>query len=410
MRPQTLERLAKIAEVVVLRAAPGLLNVATLVSLGAWLGANNYGLFSTGLATTGLCANLIFGPVISSIVSEHAKIAALGNARAYESALVSTALLMACATTAATIPLIGIGLIPWSWAAPIATFGIYTALQEIPHARLKFWSFGAAALTQAGSFLVLAWAVVRPHPSIDAALLAFSASYGIAAVLSYALSGLPPIAWPKWRLMSGAITIGVPYTLSTVAENGLFLGIRYALLLTGATAHLSTFSYCVDISQRFAGFLISAISFRSVPEAFKAAQVSGADAFHKELTRGAVFAIALATPAVGIVLVLNSFWPKILGTGSLFNAGLFAITSAAIIVNRTKKLSLDPIALRGQQASSVVAGYLMGAFAALALTALALRSGNLYGVGFAYLAGYLTAALTTALILSRSATPAIARR
>src|SRR5262245_35330561 len=60
--PDAFRSALTIVELLGLRAGPGLINAATLILLGIWLSVPAYGQYSTVVATTGLVANLLYGP------------------------------------------------------------------------------------------------------------------------------------------------------------------------------------------------------------------------------------------------------------------------------------------------------------------------------------------------------------
>jgi hypothetical protein len=90
-----LKLLIRLLEAIGLRAAPGLVNLATLLLVGGWRSADDYGQYSTIVATTGCFANMAFGPLTSAVVSQQAKLEAEGLAGSYESSLVSGVLMVA---------------------------------------------------------------------------------------------------------------------------------------------------------------------------------------------------------------------------------------------------------------------------------------------------------------------------
>lgn len=394
-----INQLLRLVEVLGLRAGPGLLNLSTLLFLATWLGISDYGIYSTIVVTAGFVASLTFGPLTFAVVSQHAQLEAKGLADIYESSLVSAFLLIAAVVGSIGALAATLELIAWAWIAPAVTFGIYQALQAILQARLRFWSYGAAGLTQATVFLVLAWCFVRPEPAVGIALTALAISYAVAAVVSVLLSGLPQLRWPKINVLAGTLRVGGPYTLSKIAENGLSLGFRYLILLVGTTEQLGIFSFCVDLAQRLIGFLINAARFVAIPAAFKADAEGNKDGFHRTLLTGAILSMGLATASlVAVFVIRKTGWVTTLN-GELLDPIVFVIVSAAVVLNQLKKTVVDPIAMRIGKTIAIAIGYGVSAPLTLAFGMIALTVHVPWGAELTYLGGYSFAALVTVVAL-----------
>jgi O-antigen/teichoic acid export membrane protein len=393
--------LRRYVEAILVRAAPGLINVAALILIGGWLAPAEYGSYSTTLATTNFASTVIFGSLTFSVVSQHARLQADGLSGVYESSLVSAVLLIAALITAVGLAGMAIGLVRWAWIAPVVAFGVYTAVQEILRARLRLWAFGAAALSQAVVFMALGWLFVRRQPESSVALMAFAASYAFASIISLAFSGMPQLRWPDVTILSGTLNVGRPYTVSLAAEHALYLGMRYLIRFLGTAHHLGVFSFCVDLAQRFIGFLINAAGFSIIPAAFKADAKSGSDAFRRTLVMGSAVAVGLAIASFAAVLIVRATGKLPALSGSLFDLWVFAIVSSAIVVNRLKKLLIDPFAMRAQRASVIAVGYWISTPLTLASGALAITTGYRGSAEIVYLGGYVLAALITVMALRR---------
>jgi hypothetical protein len=392
--------LGRYFEVLVLRAGPGVVNLGTLLLIGGWLSPADYGFYSTVLATTGFVASVFFGPLTNGVISQYSKMQARGLQSEYEASLVSSVLLQGLIAAGVGLGLAAAGFIDLSWIGPVVAFGIYTAVQEILHARLKFLAFGMVALVQAITFMSLAWLVVRTTPQPSVALTAFTVSYFVAAVLSMCVSGALRIRWPDVALLKSTLLVGAPYTSGTVAEQGLYLGVRYVIRFFGTAEQLGIFSFCVDLAQRSIGFLINAASFSFVPLAFKVEVEGGLKAFKRVLVSGAWTSILLSSCTLVGVLLIREMGVLSALSGPLLDPVVFGIVSVAVVVNRIKKLILDPIAMRSQKAFAVMAGYAFSVPLTLSASWFVV-SVRATGPEIMYLLGYLLAAGVTSFVLRR---------
>lgn len=395
--------LRRYAEVIILRAAPGLLNLATMLLIGGWMTPGSYGLYSTALATTTLVGTLVFGPFISGVVSQHAKLEAKGLAQEYESALISAVLILGLIVSLVGITAWFLGVLHWAWIGPVVAIGVYAANQEVLRARLQIRSFGALAVAQAVAFMVLAAVLVRPVPEPERALTAFALSYALAATASIVLSGVFAPRWPAWAVLFGTLRVGGVYTVSSTAEYGLYLGMRYVFGYFGGAEHLGVFSFCVDIAQRTVGFLVNAASFIVVPAAFKADAERGGSAFRDLLVVGCVQALGLSLLCFAAVFLLRETGLVAALQSALFHPRVFAVVALAVVLNRVKKMILDPFALRMGRASMIAIGYGMSAPITLLIAAVGLERFGWGGIEGVYLGGYVLSGAITLWLYTRRA-------
>jgi hypothetical protein len=398
-RARVLETLVRLVEAVGLRAVPGLVNLTTVVLIGGWLSAEDYGVYSLILATTGFAAAMAFGPLTFAVVAHHAKFDAAGQGANYESSVISAALLIAACLSLLGILAAAAGLIEWAWFPPAVLFGLYTAVQEVPHARLRLWTYGFAALAQALVFLALSCVLVPRHPSPDTVLIAFAMSYGLASAVSLVFVGRPTLRLPDKRLLADTFRVGGPYTISTAIEQTLYLGMRYLILLLGTPHHLGVFSFCVDTAQRLGGFLINAAAFVTVPTAFRNDAQSAERGFAATLLTGAALAGILAIACSAAVIAVWSTGQIDSLSRAPFDPVVFAIVTAAVVLNRVKKIVVDPFAMRALKAAAIAMGYAVSAPITLALGYAALQLEMRRAAEIAYVGGYALAGLITVLAL-----------
>jgi O-antigen/teichoic acid export membrane protein len=391
----------KIIEMVGLRTGPGLVNAVSLILLGNWLSVTDYGEYSTVVAATGLIASVLFGPLILSIVPLHAHHRANGRQADFETVILAMVIAMSLALMALGGLLVAIGLIGSSWLAPVIAFGAATALQEVLRARLMFWSFGACCLVQALLFLGLVIAVARPEGSVHEVLLAYAASHGVAGLLAAGLAGARLTTRPRLALLRSAWTVGAPVTLSTIAESGLYLGARYLLAAFGTPQQLGVFSFCLDLAQRLVGFPVNVASFVFVPQAFHHAADGDAGQFRRVLLNGACAALGLALAAIAAVMLFRAIVPHSALIAGAFDPQTFVVLSVAVILNRIKKLVLDPIALRAGFTLIIAVGYAIGTIAAAIAAAAVFHLAGAQAVSWIYLVGHAATVLVTSMAVRR---------
>lgn len=387
------EQALRLLEVLLLRALPGAVNIVALLLLAGWLQAGSYGLFSTALATCGLLATLAFGPLKFAVVPRRAGLTDGAEGSAFDGAFAAAALCIGGLLGVAGLLLVMLFPLEPALVGLVTALGLFTSLQELLHARLRLWRYAAAAVGQALVLLVLLWLWVRPAPTLAAALVTYAASYAAGALLAFLLAGAPRLRRPPARLLPELLRIGLPFTVSQLAESGLYVGFRYLLLAFGSPAALAVFSLAVDLAQRLVGIIVSVASFAVVPRAYRAAAQEGPAEFRRELRSGALLAGAAAVLVMAGVLLADGL--GLAPAGELFVPGVFVLVSLALIINRLKKMVLDPFAVQGGCPNSIPAGYLVAAPLALALGFLCARQQLDAGVYLAYLLGYALAGLVT---------------
>jgi hypothetical protein len=144
---------------------------------------------------------------------------------------------------------------------------------------------------------------------------------------------------------------------------------------------------------------MNAASFVFVPRAFSHAAVGGIREFRHGLLAGAsVAAVLAAISAAGIVLLFFSGYG---GTwlDNSFDPLSFTILSASVLINRTKKVVIDPFALRSNSTLKLTYAYAIGASASGLISALGLALSLRYSAEAAFLTGYLLAAVCSFVLL-----------
>ncbi|RWQ14450.1 hypothetical protein [Mesorhizobium sp.] len=393
------ENLRRLGESLVIRVVPGIINLYTLFYLGHVLQPNDYGIFSTVIATVSFISTMVFGIATYSIMPASAKMKVYGLEREYISSVL--VVLSGLSVLVAVSAIITESFRSGSVVAIsiIATFGLHTALQEILRSQLRLWAYGWSAIGQALTYQALVMFLVSGDAKVQAALVAFSVSYFVGAIISFWFVGPLDLRRPRLSYLGRSLVTGHAYVLSNLAENGLFVGLRYIVMILGSHDQLGVFSFCVDLAQRSVGFLMNAASFVFVPRAFSHAAVGGIREFKRGLLTGAaVAAVLAAVSAAGIVLLFFSGYGGKWFDNS-FDPLSFTVLSAAVLINRTKKVVIDPFALRSYSTLKLTYAYAIGASVSGLISAVGLALSLRYSAEVAFLTGYLLAAACSFVLL-----------
>ena len=387
-----MKRLAPVlvlAKALSLRAAPGLVNLASLMTVAKSTTLATYGLFSTVVATGGMISNLVFGVITLSVVAQYANHASKDLERTYASTLL---LLFA----ALSIPLIAVGLVATAWidiASPSLGFVLMLSahglLQELLRARQQVLIYGLSDLVQSLGFFGAVLTLIDTQTGPGTIVLIFAASYLPALLIS--LIGLRDLRpGPASRAMAREVLdVGRWLVLSTFTENILYTGARY-LVLGAAGAHaLGVFSFAIDLSQRTVAFVVNAASFVYVPRAFAVRSRDGDLAFWRILREGGVVAAGTAVVASLFVIGVLNIPIAARYAPSAFDALIFVLVAAAGITNRLKKLLLEPVAIARGLANRLPIANAIGAAAGVLIMALVSPLGSLLVIVCGYLIGYL---------------------
>jgi hypothetical protein len=104
------------------------------------------------------------------------------------------------------------------------------------------------------------------------------------------------------------------------------------------------------------GFPVNIASFVFVPQAFRHAADGDPGQFRRVLLNGAGVALGLALAALAAVMLFRAVLPHRALIAGPFDPLIFVILSVAVILNRVKKLVLDPLScVPGSPSSSLSA-------------------------------------------------------
>lgn len=371
------------------RAAPGLINLATLSLVARAASADVYGIFSLIVTTAGLVSNTLFGLVILPIVAQYATHQSQDRHSAYASTLGLLVGLL-------TLPLIVVGGVAASFT-PIAgsalsvvlILSLHTLLQELLRARQSLYLYGTSDLAQSCGFLAATLIFLDVNYNASNVALLFAASYLPAVAVS--LFGLRELklARPSLSMAREIVSVGRWLVLNTLTENLLFTGARYLVLSQAGAQTLGVFSYAVDIAQRTVAFMVNAASFIYVPKAFLARATDGHAAFIHLLREGVVVSVLAAGAVMAFVTIGASTFYGAYFLSPTFDVALFCIVSVAAVINRIKKLLLDSLGMATGRSSWLAVGNIVGALIGLSSMWLLARIPNEHAISVGYLLGYL---------------------
>jgi hypothetical protein len=371
------------ANILISRLIPGLLNMAALLILAAWLSRSDYGIVSTFIVTSAVAGDMIFGPVSRSVLIHHSEHFARGAAQHYENLLLSNTVLLSMAVGLVGTVFVWAGIFDWQILAVTVAYGAYTAVQEISHARLQFYRFAVGSSAQSLIFLQLGLVMVRNHPTVSSALEAFALSYAIGALCS-ALLVRPRLSCPSVPLLINAFRIGAVPTFSSGATNLLNLACRYLMLFFGRGDALGIFSFSFDMASRGVGIFLNFATFALVPHALRKDEDGNPREMWKALVRGWVAAVAVCLLAAAAIIALaTTHWIGALNR-PVYDPVSFGLTCVAVIISRSSKMVLSPVAMRLRRTSVLLTPFLYIAPIAIALTAAGLFLRIPYAVELVY--------------------------
>jgi hypothetical protein len=187
--------------------------------------------------------------------------------------------------------------------------------------------------------------MVRADPTVPTTLEAFAISYAIGALTSVILVR-PRLTRPSPTRLKAAFSLGGIPTLSNLSVNCFALGCRYLLLFFGRSDALGVFAFSVDIAQRGVGIFLSLATFALVPHALKNSNVGDAKALWHMLGKG--WAGATAVSLLGAAAIMGLAATHLFGplNRPVYEPVSFGLICFAVIMYRSSKMVLSPIAMR----------------------------------------------------------------
>jgi hypothetical protein len=387
----------RVAEAGVVRGLPGIASLAALLILADRIGTHDYGYFSTIWATTLFVTSLTFGPISQTIVPCRSRHAQPSEAKRFDEEVIGASLAVsALFLSGAAMASIAGGPILTACALIAVGTGLVQVVQQILQARVALWLYGIVSFSQSACFLIGAYFFPAERIQTIDALYIYALSQVPALAVAFVFLGAPRPARPSAAILSEFKNVGAPLTVGTLAENSLLTCFRWLMAFWASPGLLAAFSFAIDLAQRSVAVVLNLIGFALIPRAYRDFADDPDDrGFRQVLQRSAVTGALVAAAMVVVILVVA-------GTGMIaalaqptFVPWIFVTIAVAAVVNRTKKVAVDPIAVRRRRASTIVVGYLVGGGAALTAAAAALMTGRSELVVPIYLAGYCIAALTT---------------
>ena len=390
---------AKIIEVIVGRVAPGFVNLVSILLVGRYLSAAEYGAFSITLATTALVAICITGPTRFAIVPRRAVYEAQGKGRDFERGILSLLILsISCLAIVGAI-LWGLGAVKFIWVALAVGSALFDGWLPVLQARMQFWRYGAAAWTRAGAIVIFLYITLAQEPTASSALWAYLLGNLAGVTAGWILSGCPLPGKFRGEMLRSTIGLGSSLTVANISESLLSLGMRYLVLWFGTPEFLGLFTYALDVAQRSVGVVVNVVAFAVVPKAYQTSANIGRQAMQAYLIKVGTLAITMAILLVLLVLLFNAVGWLQHWLGMALPGLIFGGVATGVIMNRLKKLVLDPIAINFNSHGSIPMGYTIVAPIAAVCVAWLLQANHDVFVSVIFAASYLgVAAITGTLV------------
>lgn len=380
---------SRFSEILFARALPGFISVTTIGLLAAWLNAFDYGVFSTTIVTSGVLVNIIFGCIKFAIIPQYSAISQKNEQGFFDSlilgflALLSFIfLLVALLFFAFSYTHLGLGLLL------IISIALFDTLQNIARAKLKFWKYGFAYLSQATVFLVL---IINNQDEItlNLAIFMFTCSNFIGFLIAFILGEKIKPKIYNIKRYKDILAVGVPVMSSYFTESILFIGFRYVLLFFGSAQNFGAFSFAVDLAQKTVGVFVNLMSFALVPQAYRSISEGSFVKVKNTLLRSAQFAGSLGCLVVVIIVATNYIFNLKENFGlDAFSTFHFIIISVAVLINRSKKMIIDPILISRGNSVFILKSYVISAFLSLLFSMVCMTFNYELGVLWIYLATY----------------------
>lgn len=390
----------RLLEILVARVLPGVLNVLAVLILGGRMSVESYGIFSTTIATSGLLGSLIFGLLSGAIVPQYRQLSLEKGDLVVQGQIIGAGLQISLIVFLVSVVLqfVYVGAL---WFGLLLVFsGLQTVFLAIIQAKIKFWVYGAVSGLQAICFLIFILFFVGVDSSFIEPVRLYAASIGFAVVLGYFLLGAPKVFFWDWKAITPLIRLGSQVTGGGLAESTMFLGFRYVLVVLGERALLGQFSLLLDVAQRTVGVAVNIVGFSVLPRAYKIAADGDLRLFKVSLLRGAGAALILTAVVFFGVVVASYFHIFAVLNDSRFSIWFFLLVSLGVILNRLKKLILDPLVIQKGKAYLIFWSYSISGIISLAVAYSAVAEGVFSAFYWVYLCGYVGVIFLTLMMLS----------
>jgi len=397
----TWRMLTRLAEVVAGRILPGLLNLGAITLVSAELLTEDYGQFSITLATVTLAGSLLFGPILHAIVPLHARYVAEGSQHRLERGLLGLTLMLALIVLIPGALAALAGWTGWPELALLLGYSLFSTWQPVLRARLQFWRYGASALVQGGLLVGILVALDMSGDPLGTTLRAYAASYLAGFLIAWLLTGAPLPGLLSAATIRSIFGLGGSLTISALAESVLLLGFRYVILWFGSAQFLGRFSFAVDLAQRSVGVVVNIVSFAVVPRAYKLNAQGAHQRFYHLLWQAALLAGTGAALMLVLLLILRplDLLPGI--NAQTLPLGSFCAASAAFVINRIKKMVMDPFLISVGAPLAIPLGYVIVGIPSLLLAVGLISLGSEQGLLILYPSAYALVALFAWLSLKK---------
>ncbi|MFB9146800.1 lipopolysaccharide biosynthesis protein [Halomonas alkalicola] len=386
-----------VGEVMFARVLPGALNLLVIILVGRYLSAVEYGQFSLLLATITLFVSVVIGPIEQAIVPLHARQALAEGKGSFEGQLLGAIVFIVGVLGILTLGFVLLGLVQPAWLLLFLSSSFSRVFQPILRARLQFWSYGLAEIMKAAVALVFVVLFLRYTPDASTAVLLYAIGLFTGTVVGWILAGFPLPRLPNRAFFKNVIPVGTGLTSSTLAEALLFVGARYVIMLFGSPQFLGVFSFALDLAQRSVGVMINIASFAIIPRAYVKSAQGDDRVFRKMLVRGALTAGGMSLIVFTGIMGLEYFGIIAQYLGDGFSEFAFIAVSAAVVINRLKKLSVDPVLVSRGIIRAIPMAYIMvGPFSLLLISGALLLDSEALVLAIYAISYFLVALLTLA--------------
>ena len=338
------------------RALPGALNFLGLLLIIKLLGEENYGVFSIAFGTVSIAIQVLFGLLIHGIVP-------LLSSHASQVSITSISLKYAV-ITAITL---SIGAILLFWSASfyaisillVAFYGLDLVLLELLRADSKFQIYGIVSLARAMTILIaiaFLWMFNTLTPFSFMVVYCLGSVVLIFAV--FVKTNFYDSLFEKERIGSDLIKSmfdkGSKGTVVNVVDNSIPTIVKIVIQTSLGDIAAGQFSSSLDLAKRIVGIVFNLTTFIGLPSVFASFRLG----LYDEARLYQTFLFAYSSAAIFILVCIYSlaYAYGLPVPGFIFqnNILVFSLVSAFVLIQRSRKLIIDPMMIFSTPLKSIV--------------------------------------------------------